>query len=420
MSKKKIACLINFVCVIAFCLAIVFCVFLASNFSIAKSNINITYSLNICSNNASVALDASKELSDEINKKLDELNTGQFDDVLSNLTDRQKSIFGNVSFVEKIKQILNGSEKLNFSTLLQLLLSIIGDNIIGIVPILATVCAIAIISNILMKIRGKAMNKPLGDIIHFACFAVIVVVVLTGVSELIKLTAGTLESLKNQMEVLFPILLTVMASLGAGSSVSIYQPLIAILSGIMMEIFSKIVLPVFALSIIFNVIGNLTGTVKLNKMSNFFSSLFKTITGFCFTIFLGSLAISGIVAGSFDSISIRATKFAIKSYIPTIGGFLSDGFSLILASSVLIKNAGGYAGIILLFATVITPLTKIFLFKLGLSLVAGIIEPVADERVTNFVSKTAKSLSMLYSIILAFSFAYIICVGLIMCTSNLV
>lgn len=365
-------------------------------------------------------LDVNNDLADEVTKKLNELDTKKFDEILSSLTNQQKAIFGKSSFSNKIKQIISGNEKFNFETFIQLIFLMIGDNILDIIPILAIVCAIAIMSNLLMKMRGKALNKSLGDIIHFACFSVIVVVVLAGVAELIKLTSSTLQSLKAQMEVLFPILLTLMASLGANTSISIYQPFIAILSGVMMNVFSKVILPIFSLSIVFNVIGNLTSTVKLNKFSDFFSNVFKISTGFCFTIFLGALSVSGIVAGSFDGISIRATKFAIKSYIPTIGGYLSDGFSLILASSVLIKNAGGYTGILLIFVTIISPLTKILLFKLGLSLVASIIEPVADQRVTNFVSKTAKSLSMLSSILIAFSFAYIVFVGLIMCTSNVV
>ncbi|MGN1221631.1 MAG: hypothetical protein ACI4TT_00170, partial [Christensenellales bacterium] len=108
----------------------------------------------------------------------------------------------------------------------------------------------------------------------------------------------------------------------------------------------------------------------------------------------------------------------IKSYIPIMGSYLSDGFSLIMASSVLIKNAIGYSGLLIMFLTIVSPLLKIFLFKLGLNLVAGIIEPIADNRVTSFISQTAKSLSMLSSVILAFSFAYFVSVGLMMCTSN--
>ncbi len=366
----------------------------------------------------STYLDISTDLQDQVDEQIKNLNTNQFDEILKDLGEKEKTIFNGESFFEKLQKIISGKEGFGFGEIIKLFLSLFLDNLSGIIPILALICAVAILSSILLQFRGKSMNKPLGDIIHFACYAVVVVLVLTSVFELVKITTNTLNSLKSQMEISFPILLTLMASLGAGSSVAIYQPLLAILCGIMLQIFSVIVLPIFSLTLIFSVIGNLTSSVKFNKLTKFLESTFKYIIGFVFTIFSGFMAISGIVAGSYDGISIRATKFAIKSYVPIMGGYISDGFSLIMASSVLIKNAIGYSGLIILFLTIISPLIKIVLYKLGLSLVAGIIESVADKRVTNFVSSTAKSLTMLSSIILAFSFSYLISVGLLMCTSN--
>ena len=396
---------------IIFCL-IILCLSLCFGIIQNRNKSSVVYAVN-----NQIPLDITDDLSDEIDSQLDLLDN-DFDDILNELGETEKSIFKSEGFFEKIKKIINGKEAVSFVEIITLLGSILVDNLGGIVPLLALICEVAIVGSLLLKLRGKSLNKPLGDIIHFACFAIIVVTVLTFVLQLIKLTSNTLLSLKSQMEISFPILLTLMAGLGASASVSIYQPLIAILCGAIMWIFTNILMPIFSLSIIFGVVGNLTSSVKMTKFNKFLQSLFKYIIGFTFTIFLGFLTVSGIAVGSFDGISIRATKFAIKSYIPIMGGYLSDGFSIILASSVLIKNAVGFSGLIVMFLTIISPLIKIVLCKLGLFLVSGIIESVADERVTNFVSTTAKNLSMLSSIILAFSFAYLICVGLIMCSAN--
>lgn len=405
--KKKYIKIFAIVCLL---LSISFCPYFLSQ--------NHCHNTNFVS--ISTYLDILDDLQDTVDNSLGNLDEESFDKLLDDMTDKQKEVFGEGNFTEKIKALISGEGQFDIASIFSLFLSFLLDNLKGIIPILATICAIAIISSLLLNIRGGSLNKPLGDIIHFACYAVIVVMVTTSIIELISLTSETLSALKSQMEVAFPILLTLMAGLGANVSVSIYQPLVAVLCGAMMFIFTQIVLPIFALSIIFNIIGNLTGSVKITKMTEFFKSLFMYILSFSFTIFTSFLAISGIVAGGSDGISIRATKFAIRSYIPIMGGYLSDGFSLIMASSVLIKNAIGYSGLILMFITIISPLLKITLYKLGLKLVAGIIEPIADNRITNYVSSTAKNMDMLNTIILAFSFAYLICVGLMMCTSNIV
>lgn len=437
-------CKKNFMTILYVCIAIVsfICVFnVIKNQYNSNKNVNQSNSIcwvkkldaNLISNSnftvksqsktklkISFLLDITDDLSQEVETQIGDLEDDKFDEILKNLGDREKQIFQNEGFFEKIKKIISGQASYDFVDLINIVLSLFLDNFSGIIPILAIICAVAIMSSLLLQLRGKALNKPLGDIIHFCTFAVIIVSVLTSVLELVKLTSNTLSLLKSQMEICFPILLTLMAGLGAGTSVGIYQPMIAILSGAVMHLFTSVLLPIFSLCIIFSVIGNLTSSVKLTKFTKFLESSFKYIIGFTFTIFSAFLAVSGIVAGSFDGISIRATKFAVKSYIPFVGGYLADGFSLIMTSSILIKNAIGYSGLIVMFLTVISPLLKIVLFKLGLSLVAGVIESVADSRVTNFVSATAKSLSMLSGIILAFSFAYMISVGLIMCSSNLI
>lgn len=368
----------------------------------------------------SVNCNITNDLQDVVEEQLGSLEEENFDKILNDLNKQQQNIFGDVGFTEKIEQLIAGTGQVSFADIVSFIASVLLDNLAGIIPVLAMICGIAIVGSVMLQIRGKNLNKPLGDIIHFACFAVVVVLVLTSVFQLVQLTSQTLNQLKTQMEVAFPLLLTVMAGLGAGTSVAIYQPIVAVLCGAMMQLFLNIVLPIFSLNVIFGVVGNMSSSVKLSKLTDFFGSLFKYIIGFAFTIFGGVLAVSGITAGSYDGVSIRATKYAIKSYIPFVGGYLTDGFSLIMASSVLIKNAIGYSGLIVMFLTIASPLIKIFLFKLGLNLVAGIIEPVADERITKFVSQTSKSLNMLSGIILAFSFAYLICVGLMMCTANVV
>ena len=132
------------------------------------------------------------------------------------------------------------------------------------------------------------------------------------------------------------------------------------------------------------------------------------------------MSIQGITAGSVDGISIRTAKFAIKSYVPILGSYISDGFGLILASSNLIKNAVGAGGLLLLVATVISPLLELIIFMLALKLIAGIVEPLGNGGVANFVSSLSKSMTLLISLLIGVAFIYFIMLGLIMCSANIV
>ena len=91
-----------------------------------------------------------------------------------------------------------------------------------------------------------------------------------------------------------------------------------------------------------------------------------------------------------------------------------------MASSMLIKNAVGTAGLLLVLFMAISPVINLILFMLSLKFMAGIIEPIGDKKVANFVSDISKSMSMLVALIVAVSFMYMVMTGLIMCSANLI
>lgn len=158
----------------------------------------------------------------------------------------------------------------------------------------------------------------------------------------------------------------------------------------------------------------------MKNLHPFFNSSYKWLTGLIFTIFTAFLSIQGITAGSIDGISIRTAKYAIRSYIPIVGSYLSDGMGIILLSSNLIKNALGATGLFLLLATVLSPLLQLILFMLALKLIAGIVEPLGNKQIANFVSSLAKSMVLLIVLIIGVAFIYFIMLGLIMCSANIV
>ena len=173
-------------------------------------------------------------------------------------------------------------------------------------------------------------------------------------------------------------------------------------------------------SFVFGIINNLSDSIKLDKFNSFISSLFKWCVGLVFTLFFAVFTIQGISAGTFDSLSIRTTKYTIKSYIPIMGGYLSDGMDLILSSTILIKNAVGLVGVLMIISTILSPLLEIVVFSLLLKLASAILQPMGNNKTSNFLMSTSKSITMLSTCIIAVGFMYLISVGLVMTTSNVV
>ena len=362
---------------------------------------------------------ATDDFEEEINSQLQDLDFSSLNKIIENFSVSQGGLFGQGSFLDKLSQLLSGDFD-NTQSLLQNIINVFFDTLLDLLPIISIIIAISLLGNMLQGLKPSTNGKSITNLIHFVSFGVVVILVLSIVVKMISLASNTISSIQTQMSAIFPILLTLLTTIGGTASVSAYQPAMAFLTNGIINFFSYLLLPMFIFSVVFSIMSNLSNNIKLDKFSSFFNSAFKWTTGLIFTIFSAFLTIQGITAGSIDGISIRTAKYAIRSYVPILGSYISDGMGLILTSSNLIKNSIGATGLFLLLATIIAPLLEMILFMLALKLVAGIVQPLGNKQIADFVSSLSKSMVLLIVILIGVAFAYFIMLGLVICSANLV
>lgn len=365
-------------------------------------------------------VEISEDLNNTIIDELDEIDFSGLNEVIVEFQNNNLNIFSIDNIKSKIYSIISGENAISYSSFFASIFSIFLDLVLKYLPMLSLIIAIGVISNLLSGIKSKFNEKSTSSLIHLVCFLAVVILMISMITNLSSVSSDSINNMVGQMNVLFPILLTLMVGIGANASVSVFQPIVAIISTYVADFFTYLILPLFMVSFVFNIITNLSDNIKLDKFSSFISSLFKWCVGLVFTLFFAVFTIQGISAGTFDSLSIRTTKYTIKSYIPIMGGYLSDGMDLILSSTILIKNAVGLVGVLMIITTILSPLLEIVVFSLLLKLVSAILQPMGNNKTSNFLMSTSKSITMLSTCIIAVGFMYLISIGLVMTTSNVV
>lgn len=356
----------------------------------------------------------ANKLSQVVMQVLDGIDFAELDNVVDELASVE--LFGG-TVKDKVAKLLSGEFFTNYSSVFQAVVSVFLVDIREFLPFLFTILAIGILSSLINEFKNGSDGTS--DIIHFVCMSVMVITIIFIFKDILSLVSDTLSILLKQMEIIFPILLALMTAIGSFSSVSIYNPLVAVLTTIVGFVFEKLLFPIFIVVFVLSILGNLTETVKLGKMQSFLSSLFKWSVGIVFTLFTGFLSLQGITAGRYDSVSIKATKFAVKSYIPIIGSYISEGMDFLVLGSVLVKNTVGLVGVFILFLTVLSPIISILIIKLGLQLSGAILEMCGSKKLSEFTTSCSKLLVMPIVIILGVAFMYLITIALIMCTANI-
>ncbi len=368
---------------------------------------------------ASTENSLENEIENSVNDQLDDLDVSELEELL-NSSENVEDLFQGKTFLEKIASIINGEFAEDSNSVWEALLNLVFDNLLSFLPIIATVIAVSILGGMIQNLKPNLGGKSIGSVVHFVTYGVVVILVFTVIMKMISVTSSTLGSIKSQMDAVFPILLTMLTAVGGTVSVSVYQPAMALLTTIIINIFTIFLMPLFLISTVLSLVSNLSNNIKLDKFISFINSLFKWVIGLVFTIFIGFASIQGITAGSIDGLSIKTAKFAIKSYVPIVGSYISDGLYIVLASSSLIKNAVGACGLLMLVGTILAPVIELIIFMLALKLIAGIIEPLGDGKVASFVSTISKNMALLISMIVAVSFMYVILTGLVMCSANII
>lgn len=371
-----------------------------------------------------VTAEPSTQIAEDLDKtiieELNEIDFSELNLVVKEFDSKKTNLFSISNIKKKVYEIISGSAVVDYSDFFAFIFSNLIEMIVKYLPMLSIIIGIGVITNLLNGLKGKFNEKSTGNLIQTVGFLTAVVLVIGIISSLTDSTGNTISSMVNQMNCLFPIMLTLMASVGANASVSAFQPIVAILSTYIADIFNYFIVPLFTLSFVFSILSNISDNVKLDKFSSFISGVFKWLIGLIFMLFFAIFSIQGITMGSFDGLSIRTTKYTIRSYVPVMGGYLSDGMDIILSSTILIKNSIGLVGVLLIISTILSPVIEIAICSLVFKLISAILQPLGSSKLSNFLSSTSKSITILSSSVIAIGFMYLLSMGLMMSVSNVV
>lgn len=377
-------------------------------------------------NSADFVSDVKCEQADEtdaeeisVEELLNELDISALSEYFDTMTEDQKAFFGS-SLKAWLGKVANGEFKFEYSSFMKYLLSTLGCTLGSVLPILLSIIAIAVTISFVGGINGGFASKSTDTLVNFAGITLVSVLILVEIYGAIGDVRSLVSSIRTQTEIVFPILFTLMTALGASGSIAIYQPAVAVFAFSITELVTTIALPALIVAIVFSVVGNLSGTVKLGGAAKFCISAAKWVLYTTFFLFLAFLSVQGITAAIYDNVSVRAAKFAMSKYIPVIGGYLSEGFNVILAGSVLIKNAVGLTAVVVLLMTVLPVLIKIIAVSLSLKLAGAITEPFEGGKITSLLNSVSSGVNLLIAVVCGLAFLYFVFLILLIASGNLV
>ena len=126
--------------------------------------------------------------------------------------------------------------------------------------------------------------------------------------------------------------------------------------------------------------------------------------------------VRGAIAPIADGISLRTAKYLTRTIIPIAGGMFADTLEVVVGGSLLIKNAVGIFGLVMILCLVAAPLIKVVAMVFIYKLVGAVLEPLCDKRMVQSLEIMESSLILviiaLATVALMFFLAITILVGI--------
>ena len=322
----------------------------------------------------------------------------------------------NTDLKQVLEQAIQGNidNKVIYGNILKLL----GKEINLSIGTLVSILVIVVIHGILKSITDELENNNISQIIYFVQYILIVTLIMSNFTEMIKLVKETAEDLVGFINVLLPLLLTLMLYTGSITTSTILEPIILFAINLISNAIKNLLIPVVFIIVVFSIISKISEKVQIEKLSKFLRTGVVWVLGIVLTLFVGVVSLEGTLSSSVDGITAKTAKAAVSSVIPVVGKVLGDVVDSVLGCGVILKNAVGLVGVIVIIGICIMPIIKIGILSIIYSLSSALIQPIADTKIVKLLEEMGGVFKILLGILCAISVMLIIGITLGIKISN--
>jgi stage III sporulation protein AE len=345
----------------------------------------------------------------------------------------QKETFGINSFIENankytgeffegidINSMLNSAikGKIDNKTIYKKIINLLGKEVKTGIKSLVSILIIIVIHSILKSISENLQNDNVSKMIYYVQYIAIVTVIMNNFSNVITMVKETATNLVGFMNSLVPILVSLMLYTGSITTSSILEPAILFMINFIGNIIQSFLIPAVLIAATLSIVSKIGDKVQIDKISKTFNSGIIWILGVILTTFVGVISLEGTLSSSIDGITAKTAKAIVSSSIPIVGKILGDAVDTVLGCGIILKNAIGVIGVVIIIGICIMPIIKIAILTISYKILASISEPIADTKIIKLLEQIGDIFKVLLAILCSISVMVIVGTTLVIKISN--
>lgn len=233
---------------------------------------------------------------------------------------------------------------------------------------ITSVLVIIIIHSIIKAISDNLENDNISKLIYYVQYILIVTIIMGNFSEIISMVKESTSNMVGFINLLIPVLTSLMIFTGSITTSSMLQPAILFTVDLIGNLIQSILIPIVLAIASFSVISKISDRIQIDKLVKFMKSGVTWVLGIVLTVFVAIVTLEGTLSSSVDGITAKTTKAVVSSAIPIVGKILGDAVDSVLGCGIILKNAVGIVGVVIIIGICIAPIIKLALLTLSYKL----------------------------------------------------
>lgn len=265
---------------------------------------------------------------------------------------------------------------------------------------LGHILLIAAFGTVFSGLASSFRDKQAAETGFYVTYLLLLSLLFTAFYEAAQVAGETVGHVMDFIGAMLPAFTMAVAAAGKTmTSVFSYEFILGAVS-VAQWLFQVVFLPGIQIYVVLVLVNHVSKEEILTKMTELLELALswgiKTVIG----IVLGYGALQSMILPLADSVKTGAVTKALSA-IPGIGGGAGAAASLITGTAALIKNGIGAAALIVLLLLCAVPVLKLAVITLLYYGAAAMVQPIADERVTECLAGTAHGVHLLLKVTVA-------------------
>ncbi len=205
-----------------------------------------------------------------------------------------------------------------------------------------------------------------------------------------------------------PIMAGLVVSSGHQISGGSYYTMLMGAGQIITQLSSKLIAPIMNMFLALSITSSLSPKLNLSSLCTMLHKCAKWILTLVMSMFVTVLSAQTFISSSLDDVSKRALRFTVSSFVPVVGGVLSETITAFSGSLELLKSGAGVFVIIASACIFLPVIIECMLWKFSLFLLTSVSDILGLVKMKSVYTTISTVASMLMAILLCILTIFII------------